>query len=659
LTQLCLHLQKQIKNLVRDPRDVAMSFMKTPVGDCHYHSIVSKWTKLQHKALHIMETNPDIVHKIHYESILANKTETVKGVYKFIGERRFGGVQKQASVLFMTPDEDLIGGAKNGTEAQIANKLSTQFRNLGRGNSFAINQLAKWRHPTTGLEDENILIIESVSHEVMQGLGYETHLVGKSRKPLQFSKQDLLDIAELNRKAIESMNASLRKENPEDLARRIKQAKVLTLPPNLLSNCDEEIEEDDESSVDAEKLKSKPLIESKRTFKLNGRGMINCAMATHRGFYPDKLDKPNQDSAFLKPILEDEVMMFSVYDGHGPDGHKCSQYARKNVPELFEKALATTGDMKSALDIAHVQAHKDMLKDSSIDDKFSGTTASTVLLHDNKLIVSNVGDSACMLGRRGNNPDTALCTEHTPMRQDELQRIKDSGGVVMTLAQHDGKAPMHEKWDGKKEIPRVWSNDKEKYPGCGFTRSLGDSVAHNFGVSERPEFFEHTFGSDDQILIVASDGITEFMDIPTCINFVRHFSDPAEAAAALVKKARDRWIAENDYIDDITAIVIFLDVNNKDEKKDHDSLKWREQLNLKDSAIKELTNMKANVSLYIQNARCIASGIFSDLAEVSSMSDLNSLFPFISEFTNAIETTQHFWNTMAEFSRQEMRVIVR
>lgn len=153
-----------------------MSFMKTPVGDCHYHSIVSKWTKLQHKALHIMETNPDIVHKIHYESILANKTETVKGVYKFIGERRFGGVQKQASVLFMTPDEDLIGGAKNGTEAQIANKLSTQFRNLGRGNSFAINQLAKWRHPTTGLEDENILIIESVSHEVMQGLGYETHI---------------------------------------------------------------------------------------------------------------------------------------------------------------------------------------------------------------------------------------------------------------------------------------------------------------------------------------------------------------------------------------------------------------------------------------------------------------------------------------------------
>lgn len=28
--------------LVRDPRDVCLSFMKTPVGDCHYYSIIKK-----------------------------------------------------------------------------------------------------------------------------------------------------------------------------------------------------------------------------------------------------------------------------------------------------------------------------------------------------------------------------------------------------------------------------------------------------------------------------------------------------------------------------------------------------------------------------------------------------------------------------------------
>ena len=606
--------------LVRDPRDVAMSFMKTPVGDCHYRPIVTKWTRLQRKALKILRTNPEIVHKVHYESILGKKEEMVKGVYKFIGERRFGGVQKQASVLFMKPEEDLIGGAKNGTEAQLANKLSTQFQNLGRGNSFAVNQLAKWRHPTTGLESENILIIESVAHEVMEELGYETHLVGKTCQPLRFSEQELLEIAALNRKAIQKMNENLQIENPEDLARRKQQAHVLTLEPTLLHDCDDEDELNEDPAV-AEMAKSKAVVGAKRTFQLNGKGTIRCAVASHRGHYPDNLDRPNQDSAFLNPINEENMMMFSVYDGHGPDGHKCSQHARDNIPSLLEKSLKTNGDVKYALDSAHVQAHRQIVEDPNIDDKFSGTTSTCVLIRDNKLIISNVGDSACMLGSKGNLPGKALCVEHTPMRRDELERIKESGGVVMSLAQHDGKAPMHESWDGKKEIPRVWSSEREKYPGCGFTRSLGDSYAHQFGVSERPEIFEHSLTSDDRVLIVASDGITEFMDIPTCINLVKHFSDPVEAAEALVKKARDRWTSQNDYIDDITAIVVFLDISEKVENNDSErDSKWIEQTDTQtakshlnfEAMVDEKTFHKELYRLLVEQSMRLYNNVFND-----------------------------------------------
>ena len=36
--------------LVRDPRDVCLSFQKTPVGDCHPYNISKKWARLQNYA---------------------------------------------------------------------------------------------------------------------------------------------------------------------------------------------------------------------------------------------------------------------------------------------------------------------------------------------------------------------------------------------------------------------------------------------------------------------------------------------------------------------------------------------------------------------------------------------------------------------------------
>ena len=93
--------------LVRDPRDVAMSFMKTPVGDCHWYAITKKWVNLQEKAIHVLEDTPELVHVVHYEELLAGKDVVVETIYDFIGARRFGGVTRQAvsriifSSLFM------------------------------------------------------------------------------------------------------------------------------------------------------------------------------------------------------------------------------------------------------------------------------------------------------------------------------------------------------------------------------------------------------------------------------------------------------------------------------------------------------------------------------------------------------------------------------
>lgn len=43
------------------------------------------------------------------------------------------------------------------------------------------------------------------------------------------------------------------------------------------------------------------------------------------------------------------------------------------------------------------------------------------------------------------------------------------------------------------------------------SRSMGDKVAHSVGVSAEPEVLEFTLGLDDKFLILASDGVWEFL----------------------------------------------------------------------------------------------------------------------------------------------------
>jgi serine/threonine protein phosphatase PrpC len=72
------------------------------------------------------------------------------------------------------------------------------------------------------------------------------------------------------------------------------------------------------------------------------------------------------------------------------------------------------------------------------------------------------------------------------------------------------------------------------------SRSLGDFMSHTVGVSAEPEVQEFELTPDDQIIIVASDGIWEFMSVQNVASIAQaHFEQgAAEAAAnAIVRRA--------------------------------------------------------------------------------------------------------------------------
>lgn len=95
--------------------------------------------------------------------------------------------------------------------------------------------------------------------------------------------------------------------------------------------------------------------------------------------------------------------------------------------------------------------------------------------------------------------------------------------------------------------------------GTAFTRSIGDLVSEELGVIAEPEILCKTLNPHDKFIVVASDGVFEFLTSQNVVDIVKKFDDPAEACQALVEDAYSRWLQFEVRTDDITAIVIYLD----------------------------------------------------------------------------------------------------
>ncbi len=58
---------------------------------------------------------------------------------------------------------------------------------------------------------------------------------------------------------------------------------------------------------------------------------------------------------------------------------------------------------------------------------------------------------------------------------------------------------------------RVWLKN-EDIPGLAMTRSFGDQIAASVGILAEPEINAWKFTNEDKFLILASDGVWEFIE---------------------------------------------------------------------------------------------------------------------------------------------------
>ena len=347
---------------------------------------------------------------------------------------------------------------------------------------------------------------------------------------------------------------------------------------NLIKADDEEEDEKDSKSPSKNKKKSgkdKDKKEHRRSsvqivpedMKVNpfpsGR-VKNVASLSQAGKGEDGFTKVNQDS-FL--VLQNEYNLkdfnvFCVMDGHGVNGHLVSRFVTKYFTTFFKKNKKMNSSnsnedqifyrlKKNDFDIlkrAYRHAERDIEKNSDIDANFSGTTCVMVFQVGNRLLCGNVGDSRAILVK--GDKVIPLSIDQKPDDPEEGKRIKENGGEISQYEE-----------DGEKSGPfRVWQKG-EVYPGIAMSRSIGDFIATKLGVIPEPKFIEEKIDKDCKFIVVASDGIWEFLDNETVKNMVMPFyekNDPAGACKELIKKSTEFWNQEDIVVDDITVVIAFF-----------------------------------------------------------------------------------------------------
>ena len=200
-------------------------------------------------------------------------------------------------------------------------------------------------------------------------------------------------------------------------------------------------------------------------------------------------------------------------------------------------------------------ANDKLVENQEIDCIFSGTTCVSVIFTPEKLICPNIGDSRAVLARYNKNEKKYiaidLTRDHKPTELDEKQRIIENDGKIQPFIE-----------DGEFVGPeRIWIKE-EDIPGLAMTRSFGDRVAATVGVISEPEIKEFYLDENDKFMIIASDGIWEFISSQECVDITSSYyekNDIKGCCQYLYAESSKRWLKEEEVIDDTTLILVFFE----------------------------------------------------------------------------------------------------
>jgi serine/threonine protein phosphatase PrpC len=290
---------------------------------------------------------------------------------------------------------------------------------------------------------------------------------------------------------------------------------------------------------------------------INNNCVNRCMFKTRIGSICGKNKKENQDSFIIYPKLGGNLSnyLFAVCDGHGINGHLISRYLKNHFADFVEESLKEFKDNDLSIQLAFQSAIKkceEGISGKKIDYYFSGSTIVSVVIQGNLIACANVGDSRAVLGKKANDwTFEDLSQDHKPDLPEEASRIIKAGGRVMPYFNSAG-------------LPsgpnRVWLED-EDVPGLAMSRSIGDRLASTVGVISDPQISIKLLSKEDKFIIIASDGLWEFITSAEAVRIVGSLYDLGKSQLAcekLVREAVRKWSENDNTVDDITVIIVFF-----------------------------------------------------------------------------------------------------
>lgn len=268
-----------------------------------------------------------------------------------------------------------------------------------------------------------------------------------------------------------------------------------------------------------------------------------------------------EDDAFI--VQPDKLHGFSfaaVFDGHG--GFSSVKFLREELynecAQALQGELLLTGKDIDAIKRAIIEAFEnvdarlsEMLAEKEEEDE-SGATATVMLVGNERLYIAHLGDSSAVLSRSGKVE--VLTDAHRPYGSNkaslrEIRRINEAGGWILNgricgdiaVSRSFGdirfKTKKNEMLEGGVREKR-WS---QKF--ASRVKFNGDLVV------ARPDVLQVVLGSDAEFVVLASDGLWDYINSSEAVSLVRNelrqHGNVQLACESLANTALDRRSQDN------------------------------------------------------------------------------------------------------------------
>ena len=237
---------------------------------------------------------------------------------------------------------------------------------------------------------------------------------------------------------------------------------------------------------------------------------------TSFSYHEDKNLKYRQsmeDTGVTLPNLTNDykTSLFGIFDGHG--GNDVVKYIKDRIPEIIKKYINDLCPIEKCFINSFNKIDEEL---KFYDSENTGSTATIVLIQDNKIYCANVGDSRAYIIY--NNSIKQITVDHKCSMPEEAERIMNAGGKI-TKNRVQGQLVL--------------------------SRSLGDLYVKKYGVINLPDISVNKIDYNIRYVVIASDGIWDVVDEKTVLSMSKSRKNAEEFCKDLVKLAIEKETKDN------------------------------------------------------------------------------------------------------------------